>query len=444
MCDTPNFPYYHLHTIFSNFGSVGARRRSCDDNKRPADQMSEKFQNDDLNLRLSLGIYTKSHSAPENTRLVQYALQSRARELLPKERVSTCLRCRITDKKPVGIKYNTKRKKAHYDNVQRCGWVWGCPVCASKVTEKRKKEVKKAMDCHIKNGGGCYMMTLTIPHYMGDNLKALYARMSVAMRHFYGGRKSEGLWATMGKIGHIRALEVTYGVNGWHPHFHIMIFTKNLLSEGFNTTPFFEHWKNACRLAKLPIPNHYGFDFKQGNYSEYITKWGLESEITKGHIKQGKKGSLTAFDMLRASMFEMNSDSEKMGKLFQEFAISSKKQRQLVWSRGLKDMFGINEKSDEELSEETEKEAKEIMSVYEMIWSLVCRYHRRADLLHCVEYDQQHGTETANDLIMMLAGFEVKKMMNNNDIESGAGGVSFTDHRHTAPLFNKEDLLDFP
>lgn len=40
--------------------------------------------------------------------------------------------------------------------------------------------------------------------------------------------------------------------------------------------------------------------------------------------------------------------------LWQEFAISTKGARQLVWGRGLK-LLKIEEKTDEELAEETEK-----------------------------------------------------------------------------------------
>ena len=43
------------------------------------------------------------------------------------------------------------------------------------------------------------------------------------------------------------------------------------------------------------------------------------------------------------------------GKLFQEFAIAMKGSRQLVWSRGLKSLLDLDEKTDEELAEETEK-----------------------------------------------------------------------------------------
>ena len=121
--------------------------------------------------RAALGIYTKIHATLENTRLARFALQSQAAKLLPKERVKSCLRCRIDASISVGVKYNTKREKAHYSNLQRCGSVWHCPVCASIITEKRRAEIKKAIDAH---DGGLYMLTLTIPHYMGITLNRCY------------------------------------------------------------------------------------------------------------------------------------------------------------------------------------------------------------------------------------------------------------------------------
>jgi len=37
---------------------------------------------------------------------------------------------------PRFVKYNEVRKKAHWANVQRCGSIWTCPVCAKQITEK--------------------------------------------------------------------------------------------------------------------------------------------------------------------------------------------------------------------------------------------------------------------------------------------------------------------
>ncbi|MDY7393608.1 rolling circle replication protein, Rep63 protein, partial [Acinetobacter baumannii] len=65
------------------------------------------------------------------------------------------------------------------------------------------------------------------------------------------------------------------------------------------------------------------------------------------------------------------------GKLFQEFAIAMKGARQLVWSRGLKALLQIVEKSDEELAEETEKESITLRTIDDFIFSLICHYQKR-------------------------------------------------------------------
>ena len=105
---------------------------------------SQTLQN--LASRTALGIYTKTHATFTDQRLARFALQSQAAKLLPHERVKSCLRCRIDSSISVGVKYNTKRQKAHYSNLQRCGSVWHCPVCASIITEKTSRN-KKSHRC---------------------------------------------------------------------------------------------------------------------------------------------------------------------------------------------------------------------------------------------------------------------------------------------------------
>ena len=355
--------------------------------------------------RAALGIYTKSQSALTTLRLARFALQSQAAKLLPHERVKSCLRCRIDSNISVGVKYNTKRQQAHYSNLQRCGSVWHCPVCASIITEKRRAEIKKAIDAH---DGGLYMLTLTFPHYLGDNLKALLSRLELALSRFFGARKAKAIFGQMGKIGHIKALEVTHGRNGWHPHFHLLIFTKQELPLDYDTAPLLEQWQNACRLAKLPIPNSkYGLNWKKGDYSGYISKWGIDNEIAKGHLKTGKNGNLTAWDLLKMSML----DDEQAGKLFQEFAISFKGRRQLVWSRGLKAMFSIDNKTDEELAEETEKTSVDFDTVENQLFDLLRRYECRAYFLELCEKDYLDGGQRRYLLLENLAKLEYERLL---------------------------------
>ena len=68
-----------------------------------------------------------------------------------------------------------------------------------------------------------------------------------------------------------------------------------------------EHWINCCRLSKLPLPNmQHGLDLADGTYADqYIGKWGVEHEMTKGHIKKGKEGGLTPL-IFSSCLLKMN------------------------------------------------------------------------------------------------------------------------------------------
>ncbi|MPX65574.1 rolling circle replication protein, Rep63 protein, partial [Moraxella catarrhalis] len=135
--------------------------------------------------------------------------------------------------------------------------------------------------------------------------------------------------------------------------------------------------------------------------------WGIENEIAKGHTKTGKNGNLTAWDLLKLSML----DDEQAGKLFQEFAICFKGRRQLVWSRGLKAMFGVGEKTDEQLADETEKTSKHVLDLESTLWTLIVRYKSRAYFLELVEKDYQTGTNYAFEFLEELAIIEYKRLL---------------------------------
>lgn len=361
----------------------------------------------DLKNRLALGIFTKSDATPENIRLKRYALQNQSAKLLPKERVCNCLKKRIDKSKNVDVMFNKKREKAHYSNIQRCGSIWTCPVCAANISEKRKVEVKKAIDGHMATGGGVYLLTLTVPHYSSTCLNSLLNGLKKATKRFFNGtRATKAMWQKYGKMGHIKALEVTHGNNGWHPHYHIILFLDNPIPDGTNITDLSVEWRNSCRLSNMQMPSmEHGVDLKDASYaSQYVSKWGIEHEVTKSHIKQGRVGSLTPWDMLKYSMIEGHPEySERMAKLFQEFAICFKGKRQLVWSRGLKALYAIDEKTDEELAEETEQESNHVMDIELFLWTLIKRHYKRSDFLSLVEYDQKHQTNTAIEFLITLS-----------------------------------------
>lgn len=338
----------------------------------------------------SLGIDTKSHSTPDSIRFERYALQVESKKLLPKERVSGCLFRRISKASGVTVLFNRNRKQANYGNLARCGSGWVCPVCAAKISEHRKSELKQAIAKHKSNGGYVYLMTLTNSHNVSDSLSSLKVGQRKAMKHFFADRQGVALFDLLGKVGHVNAYEVTHGSNGWHPHHHILVFVEKYLDCTLRNEikkSLAAHWVECCRKAKLPLPDlHHGLDLQDGSYAEaYVGKWGLEDEMTKGHIKKGKQGGLTPFDLLRASR-----DGDVVaGKLFQEFAIVFKGSRQLVWSRGLKKTLLVSDDlSDQQVVDATEKESELMLELDVIQWFAIRGQEQRANLLKAVEEDQ--------------------------------------------------------
>ena len=118
----------------------------------------------------------------------------------------------------------------------------------------------------------------------------------------------------------------------------------------------------------------------------------------------GKKGSISG---LSSRLAELSIEDKPIhgklpSKLFQEFAIAMKGQRQLVWGRGLKKLLRIDEKTDEELAQETEKNAIELVSVANYAFNLLTIYQKRHVYLELVTADYETGTNTANELLDAL------------------------------------------
>lgn len=382
---------------------------------------------------LCLGSFTKSQSVPENKgfeRVHDFLLQDRSAKLLPRERVVFCLKRRIDKYKLRQVKYNEVRKKAHWSNVQRCGSIWTCPVCAKQITEKRKEELQRATEIWKNDFDGQVMLlTLTNRHSASHALKFLIEGQKKALAYFFGDRQGKKLLRLLGRRYQVRSFEVTYGKNGWHPHFHILLFLDGLQITDYDDllSQLKKHWINCCIKAKLPVPDElHGLDLRDGTYADqYIAKfgeekrekkhqWTIESELTKAHIKRGKNDSCTPFDLLNLSINDFPIFTDKLpSKLYQEFAISFKGARQLVWSRGLKKLLDIEEKTDEELAEETEKNAIVLEDVQDLIFSLLCKYQKRHLYLRALENDYENGSfgsssSEASLLVQEILNLEIK------------------------------------
>ena len=355
-------------------------------------------------------------------RVARFALQEVARSILRDmierngkatyvHQVRNCLRSRISKKKGVTLFYNVEREQANFGNLQRCYSVWNCPICSMTITEGRRTELKQGLSNWTDAGGHAYLATFTNSHHRGDNLHQLLTGQKKAFVKFWQKTKVTERLKRLGYKGRIVATEVTWGEqNGWHPHYHmILFFDHEINAQGLQTFLALQ-WQEACIKAGLKAPDLiHGVDVRNGTYAaEYVSKWGLEEEVTKGHLKKGLNGSLTPFDLLRGA-----STNNHYKTLFKEFADVFKGKQQLVWSKGLKELLGIKQVTDEELIEETEKTSIEIRELPLKIWDLILKYEKRAYVLELVEQDYKNGTSLLNDFVMSLAQLYAGELIKN-------------------------------
>lgn len=337
-----------------------------------------------------------SDVGPVRRRLERWKLQAVSRTLLPTHRVKGC--CKLT----VGPSVEVWRKgeRAHYKGLKVCASVWVCPVCAAKITERRRLEVLAAMETAKAQGLTPLLLTLTFPHYSHDHLKPSLERFSLARRTLRN-RRTWSTWAKrLGLVGSIRSLEVTHGANGWHVHTHELLFVKADLA-GSTTflaemeTDALTMWQSACIASGLPEPNRHGVTLEDGSKAaSYASKWGLEHEMTKSHVKKGRAGGLTPWDMLR-EVFETGDCTP--GELFQDYAKAFKGKRQLVWSDGLRDLLGLEpEMSDEEIAVKVDDGSELLGRITLDEWRQIDKANKRGELL---EVATAHGWKGVTQFI---------------------------------------------
>jgi len=89
----------------------------------------------------------KADEAKEH-RLLKWALQAEARAMLPNERVAQCLR--QINPMAAGVEglHSPEHQVAHYKSLIVCGSVWMCPLCAAKISERRRDELERAITHH--------------------------------------------------------------------------------------------------------------------------------------------------------------------------------------------------------------------------------------------------------------------------------------------------------
>lgn len=328
-----------------------------------------------------LVLLTKFVAAREKKpRWALFALKSEVAALLPENRVSICFHHRLPERENVEIWYNAELAKATYRGLMKCGQVWLCPVCAQRLAAIRRETLKTA----IQNASDKFfpvMVTYTVQHHAGQSLSYLLDKMNAAYRRM----RQQRLWRVYKEEwlieGETRAVEITYGANGWHPHYHVILWLKLEILDymkddngeyriGNLQDGLFKHlaplWVESLQAFQLTGLTDRALNIRPGwkELNEYMTKngtilpdngakWGLAEEATMGQFKKAHEEGKTPWDLL----IESFCGHAPSGELFKEYAASTKGKSSLQWTPGLKAALGVDIDEDKAICLDEENEA---------------------------------------------------------------------------------------
>ncbi len=244
------------------------------------------------------------------------------------------------------------------------------------------------------------------------------------------------------RLGTVRSLEVTHGINGWHPHVHEVLFMDNydlIGDKGARARDeLTKAWVASLLKAglgdnsKLNDMLNIAWDIRGGDYvSDYINKfgreplningWTISHEVTKANSKSGRVAKMkigneyhyTPFQLLNYSL----EGDKQAGQLFKEFSAAFEGKRMNYWTNGLKDWFGLHDKDDADLAEEpdTEQITEDfVLRLSTDEWSLILKTNTRWE---CLNAAARYGEAGVKDF---LEGLTLRPVTHSGDFRDRA------------------------
>jgi hypothetical protein len=353
-------------------------------------------------LPLNVASLDETRQRAENR--TRWRHQRVAAGLLQGERVADCQRSLTA----FGVTVERGEHGVGYSGLVTCDSRWCCPICAAKITERDRRELALAIVLWKRAGGRTYLMTQTFRHDVTLSIDEGLSAMQRAQRAMKATRAYKAIMAAAGAIGAVKALEVTLGENGWHPHTHTLVFARDDQLETLERVR--ECWRAAVERVGLGRVNEHGFDVRGGDYAaEYVAKFGKEAgaqsrnqarawwtmahEMTKGHTKQTQrlKGA-TPFTLLRWC----GDGDAQSGALFVEYARAFKGRAQLYWSPRLRARIDLLElQQPKRLAPHTEK----ICTLEREDWARVLEHNARWEVLYVAD---RYGAVAVDELLSRM------------------------------------------
>jgi hypothetical protein len=274
---------------------------------------------------------------------------------------------------------------AHFRGFLRCGSVWECPVCAMQIRAERSHEVEAA----VTRWGieRIAMLSLTVRHGLGHDLRTVRQGIANAFRKLTRDARWTRFKKRYGLSHFIRAMELTHGPNGWHPHLHIQLFLAAALDKEQLAAAdawLRERWLvcvgEVLGAEHTPDTEH-GVDLRPTKRGDYAFKMALE--LVEPGTKRGRRGHRTPWQIAADyHAYERDSDAA----LWRTYCAGMRGAQMQHWSRGLRDAAALGaEATEQEIVNGNQMPGDEVVAVLEPSACAVLTARGAAALLAVLE-----------------------------------------------------------
>ena len=176
-------------------------------------------------------------------------------------------------------------------NLISCGSLWACPFCSFSSSAVRSAQISNILSGWKILGYSTSFATLTVSHNKNTRLDTLWDSLLISYKNFQQGKGYQNLKTKYNIVGSVRAVEATYGKNGWHLHIHLVFMHTTKINISNLSDSVYSRWETVTRANGLQTSKS-GFDirrsFSDSGLSSYLNKnnYDLGKELTNTYNKK--------------------------------------------------------------------------------------------------------------------------------------------------------------
>lgn len=267
---------------------------------------------------------------------------------------------------PVGNKISIVRNGAglhNYHGLTECGNAWSCPICSQKHAI-RKSDIARVVHWNLNRRA--VMITYTLQHTKGEGLLALLNTLTMAHRVARTGRRLAEYNDLC--LGYISSKEITWGRNGWHPHFHEVNYLHGEINLDRINKTLVRNYKAAIAKSGRIVNNITVRMDEWDGSTDYLTKGSkLSAELALGFKKAGNE-SLNIFDIIQRAK-----QGNKWADLFTEFYHATHRKKVVNFSRSLDFLRKRAEESADKKRAEVTGDSRVVHTMTREEWTKICK-----------------------------------------------------------------------